>query len=104
MSKNLVLINGKYCVVEGTKELRQRKNYSLPNDTINKVKAIAKQLDCSESEAIVKLVDIVAKDLIISEEAEAPTTEEIQEEKAVKPKRTSKKKEDKTEEDTTKGA
>lgn len=66
--KGLELKNGKIVVKEKAKELRVRKNYSLPQDTIDDVKALAKILNCSESEAFVEAMKMVNALLVIEEE------------------------------------
>lgn len=65
--KELVLKNGKIVVKEKAKDLRVRKNYSLPAQTITDIEELAKTLNCSASEAIVEAIKVV-NSLLVEEE------------------------------------
>ena len=86
--KELVLKNGKIVVEDKAKDLRIRKNYSLPSQTISAIEQLAKKLNCSASEAIVEAIKVVNA-LLVEEEPK----------KAAKPKKTSKKEDVKVAED-----
>jgi hypothetical protein len=57
--KGLELDNGKIVITDKEKDLRIRKNYSLPAQTIEDIEKLAKKLDCSASEAIVEAIKVV---------------------------------------------
>ena len=67
--KELVLKNGKIVVEDKAKDLRIRKNYSLPQQTISDIEELAKTLNCSASEAIVEAINSL---LVVEEEPKAP--------------------------------
>ena len=54
------------------KDLRIRKNYSLPQQTISDIEELAKTLNCSASEAIVEAIKVVNSLLVVEEEPKAP--------------------------------
>ncbi len=87
--KELVLKNGKIVVEDKAKDLRVRKNYSLPTQTIADIEQLAKTLNCSASEAIVEAIKVVNSLLVVEEEPK----------KVAKPKKTSKKEDVKVAED-----
>lgn len=66
-TKGLELKGGKIVIQEKNKDLRVRKNYSLPSQTIADIEELAKKLDCSASEAIVEAMKVVNA-LLIEEE------------------------------------
>lgn len=70
--KELVLKNGKIVVEDKAKDLRIRKNYSLPQQTISDIEELAKTLNCSASEAIVEAIKVVNSLLVVEEEPKAP--------------------------------
>lgn len=70
--KGLVLKNGKIVVEDKAKELRARKNYSLPTQTIEDIEELAKTLNCSASEAIVEAIKVVNSLLVVEEEPKEP--------------------------------
>ncbi len=65
--KGLELKGGKIVIQEKAKDLRIRKNYSLPEATINDIEELAKKLNCSASEAIVEAIKVVNA-LLVEEE------------------------------------
>lgn len=70
--KGLELKGGKIVIQEKEKELRIRKNYSLPQQTINDIEELAKKLNCSASEAIVEAIKVVNA-LLVEEEPKKET-------------------------------
>lgn len=67
-TKGLKLKGGKVIIEDKKKDLRIRKNYSLPEVTINKIKEISDLLgNNSESETIVEIVNIVDSLLVVEE-------------------------------------
>ena len=72
IAKELVLKNGKIVVEDKAKDLRIRKNYSLPQQTISDIEELAKTLNCSASEAIVEAIKVVNSLLVVEEEPKAP--------------------------------
>lgn len=70
--KELVLKNGKIVIEDKAKDLRIRKNYSLPAQTITDIEKLADTLNCSASEAIVEAIKVVNSLLVIEEEPKAP--------------------------------
>ena len=82
--KGLKLKGGKVVIQEKEKDLRVRKNYSLPQQTIDKIKEISDLLgNKSESETLVEIVNIVDSLLVVEEPKKAPrkprNTKKIQE-------------------------
>jgi len=75
--KELVLKNGKIVVEDKAKDLRIRKNYSLPQQTISDIEELAKTLNCSASEAIVEAIKVVNSLLVVEEEPKAPKKEQL---------------------------
>lgn len=67
ITKELVLKNGKIVVEDKAKDLRIRKNYSLPSQTITDIEKLAETLNCSASEAIVEAIKVVNA-LLVEEE------------------------------------
>nr|WP_294576278.1 hypothetical protein [uncultured Romboutsia sp.] len=65
--KGLELKGGKIVIQEKEKDLRIRKNYSLPQQTITDIEELAKKLNCSASEAIVEAIKVVNA-LLVEEE------------------------------------
>lgn len=66
--KGLKLKGGKVVIQEKEKDLRVRKNYSLPQQTIDKIKEISDLLgNKSESETLVEIVNIVDSLLVVEE-------------------------------------
>ena len=65
--KGLELKGGKIVIQEKEKDLRIRKNYSLPQQTITDIEDLAKKLNCSASEAIVEAIKVVNA-LLVEEE------------------------------------
>ena len=49
------------------KDIRIRKNYSLPQQTISDIEELAKTLNCSASEAIVEAIKVVGAFLVDEE-------------------------------------
>ena len=70
--KGLKLKCGKIVIEEKKKDLRVRKNYSLPQDTIDSIDKLAEKLGCSSSEAIVEAINIVEALLVEEEPKKAP--------------------------------
>lgn len=71
-SRELVLKNGKIVIEDKAKDLRIRKNYSLPSQTIADIEKLAHTLNCSASEAIVEAIKVVNSLLVVEEEKKAP--------------------------------
>ena len=65
--KGLELKGGKIVIQNKDKDLRIRKNYSLPENTIIDIENLAKKLNCSASEAIVEAIKVVNA-LLVEEE------------------------------------
>ena len=65
--KGLELKGGKIVIQEKEKDLRIRKNYSLPQQTITDIEEKKKKLNCSASEAIVEAIKVVNA-LLVEEE------------------------------------
>lgn len=72
ITKELVLKNGKIVVEDKAKDLRIRKNYSLPSQTITDIEKLAETLNCSASEAIVEAIKVVNSLLVVEEPKEEP--------------------------------
>lgn len=72
--KGLELKNGKVVIENKEKDLRIRKNYSLPSQTIADIDELAKKLNCSASEAIVEAIKVVNALLVVEEEPKKTTT------------------------------
>lgn len=70
--KGLELKNGKIVIENKEKDLRIRKNYSLPSQTIADIDELAKKLNCSASEAIVEAIKVVNA-LLVEEEPKKAT-------------------------------
>lgn len=79
--KGLELKGGKVVIESKEKELRTRKNYSLPKSTIDDVITLSKKLGCSESEAVVEAIKVVMQ--LLEDNTEKAETEEVSEEVAV---------------------
>lgn len=73
--KGLELKGGKIVIESKEKELRTRKNYSLPKSTIDDVITLSKKLDCSESEAVVEAIKVVMQ--LLEDDTEKAETEEV---------------------------
>lgn len=69
--KGLELKGGKIVIQEKEKDLRVRKNYSLPSQTITDIEDLAEKLNCSASEAIVEAIKVVNA-LLVEEEPKKP--------------------------------
>lgn len=84
-TKGLELKGGKIVIQEKEKDLRIRKNYSLPSKTITDIDELAKKLNCSSSEAIVEAIKVVNA-LLVEEEPKKATKKATKEknEEAVK--------------------
>ena len=68
-TKGLKLKGGKVVIEDRKKDIRVRKNYSLPQATIDKIGEISKLLgNNSESETLVEIVKIVDSLLVVEEE------------------------------------
>ena len=67
-TKGLKLKGGKVVIEDRKKDIRVRKNYSLPQATIDKIGEISKLLgNNSESETLVEIVKIVDSLLVVEE-------------------------------------
>ena len=65
-TKGLKLKGGKVVIEDRKKDIRVRKNYSLPQATIDKIGEISKLLgNNSESETLVEIVKIVDSLLVV---------------------------------------
>ena len=71
--RELVSKNGKIVIKDKAKDLRIRKNYSLPQQTITDIEELAKTLNCSASEAIVEAIKVVNSLLVVEEEPKKTT-------------------------------
>lgn len=70
-TKGLKLKGGKIVVETKEKDLRIRKNYSLPAKTIDNIDKLAEMLGCSSSEAIVEAINVVEALLVVEEPKKA---------------------------------
>lgn len=57
--KQLELKGGKIVITDKEKEPRVRKNYSLPQSTIDAITELSEKLGCNSSEAITEAVRVV---------------------------------------------